>query len=487
MLLGLFAAESAFVVSKIESLSDDVSSLYSAQPLTGELSALAMWYESLKRTLDALSEETELDELQPYVMPLDEALTRVESRFQLNPVFSELGPQIRHLRAEQNALGVRFHAAQNANERIVLQRGAMQHCQSIRRELHSISLSVTQILDRSLNAFVEAENNAQRWSLWTSALVLILGVVSMLYTARLLRPLWPLKNAISRLASGDTSDFPVIKAHAELAELAKEVQLLAQAMRTRDQELMHREQERVNQERLATVGRMTAQITHELRNPLSSIGLNSELLMDELTDGATAENLASARDLLKSITHEVERLREITEEYLRFARLPRPECQAVDLNHLVEELLTFMASELESHNVKARLDPDLGSRFAFIDPNQIRAALFNLVRNAREAMPKGGHVVVRVRTLGDEATIEVEDDGPGLEPDALEHLFEPFFSTKPQGTGLGLSMVRRIVQAQNGDIEVAAGERKGAIVTLHLPLADENDERANLEDLSRVC
>ncbi|MEZ4467639.1 MAG: ATP-binding protein, partial [bacterium] len=169
-------------------------------------------------------------------------------------------------------------------------------------------------------------------------------------------------------------------------------------------------------------------------------------------------------------------LREITEEYLRFARLPRPELRDVDLNHACDELAEFVRGEMEQAGVRLRVDPDRAGRAARVDPNQLRAALLNLVRNAREAIGEaGGHVVLRVRTLGDHATVAVVDDGPGLSPAAREHLFEPFFSTRPQGTGLGLPMVRLILQAQQGHVEIDDTPGGGTTVTLVLPVAQGED------------
>ncbi|MCA9537865.1 MAG: two-component sensor histidine kinase, partial [Myxococcales bacterium] len=208
-----------------------------------------------------------------------------------------------------------------------------------------------------------------------------------------------------------------------------------------------------------------------------SIGLNSELLMEELALVDDPEALSGARDLLHDIIKEVERLREITEEYLRFARLPRPERVPVDLNHAAAELLEFVRGEMERAGARTRLDADPAARPALVDPNQLRSALLNLLRNAREAIEgRGGHIVLRVRTLGDCATIAVVDDGPGVAADVQERLFEPFYSTKPQGTGLGLAMVRKIIEAQDGAVRFESAPGKGTTVRLELPLAPMDAE-----------
>ena len=132
---------------------------------------------------------------------------------------------------------------------------------------------------------------------------------------------------------------------------------------------------------------------------------------------------------------------------------------------------------MHQSGVKTRLDPDPASRPAWVDPNQLRAALLNLIRNAREAMSEGGHMVLRVRSVGGEATVEVMDDGTGIPKDIRERLFEPFFSTKPQGTGLGLPMVKQIMEALEGDVSVEARSNGGTCVRLSLPLAERAESQ----------
>lgn len=339
------------------------------------------------------------------------------------------------------------------------------------RDASALDAALEDALGNTVAALTRSEQRASWAVLVLVAVALVVGVGVTVATARLLRPLRTLRAGVERVARGEY-DAPVTAVGTgEIGELAQAFNRMAEALRSRDDMLVAQQKELLHQERLATVGHLSAQITHELRNPLTSIGLNSELLMEELELASEPEHRQSARNLLENIIREVERLREITEEYLGFARLPRPERAAVDLNLVASELVEFVRSEMERAAVRIRFDPDPGARPAWVDPNQIRAALLNLVRNAREAMPQGGHVVVRVRTLGDTATLAVIDDGPGFEPEALEHLFEPFFSTKPQGTGLGLPMVRKIVQAQAGDVRVERALPRGTAVTLALPLA----------------
>ncbi len=352
-------------------------------------------------------------------------------------------------------------------------RDTQARLRALGREVATLEIDLRVASDEAVAAYAREEGRAVWAAIILASVAMVIGVAVALGANRILRPLRSLREGVERVARGEY-DQPVAVAGAsgELAALATEFNRMAEAIRRRDEQLSAQQRELVNRERLAAVGRMSAQITHELRNPLSSIGLNSELLLDEL------EENAAGRGLLANIIKEVERLREITEEYLRFARLPRPEPMPVDLNHASAELLEFLRSELDRAGIKARLDADRAALPALVDPNQVRAALLNLVRNAREAMEPqgGGHLVLRVRSLGGEATVAVVDDGPGMSAEARERLYEPFFSTKPQGTGLGLSLVQRIVEAQGGRVEVESAEGKGTTVRLVLPLASPEEE-----------
>jgi signal transduction histidine kinase len=222
----------------------------------------------------------------------------------------------------------------------------------------------------------------------------------------------------------------------------------------------------VRSERLATAGKMAAQVTHEIRNPLSSLGLNAELLEDEL---AGAPDKPEARALLRAMQDEIERLTGITESYLRFARLPAPELELADLNQAVEAALEFMRSELAEARVEvvARLAPDL--RPALFDRGQIRQALVNLLRNAQEAMPEGGRVEVTTWSDAHGAGLQVVDNGPGIPADVAAQIFDSFYTTKSGGTGLGLSLVRQICLAHGGDVRYEENPGGGSRFAITLP------------------
>lgn len=217
----------------------------------------------------------------------------------------------------------------------------------------------------------------------------------------------------------------------------------------------------IRSERLAAIGRMSAHVTHEIRNPLSSIGLNAELLVDS--------DPVEARQLCQAIIREVDRLTAITDEYLRFARLPRPELGPSEVRPLLTTIAQFVARDLSAASVE--IDVDVGDDVppVQIDTDQIRQAILNLVRNAKESMPEGGHIQLTARREDDGIAIVVGDTGGGIDTASIERIFDPFYSTKLTGTGLGLALVQQIVTEHGGSLRVESERGSGTEVTLVLP------------------
>ncbi len=224
-------------------------------------------------------------------------------------------------------------------------------------------------------------------------------------------------------------------------------------------------------EHLATVGRLSSQIAHEIRNPLSAIGLNAELLDEELGSGQglSREKCAEAQGLLRAIGSEIERLSQVTESYLQLARMPRPQCRSTDLNQVVTDLLTMLDPELKARHIEVRLQFASPAPRTWVDPGQIRQALLNIVRNSSDAMQDGGVLTFKTENTERGGRLSVEDTGIGIAKEERARIFEPFYSTKPDGTGLGLSLTHQIIKEHAGRIEVACPKSSGTIVMIDLP------------------
>jgi signal transduction histidine kinase/HAMP domain-containing protein len=221
-------------------------------------------------------------------------------------------------------------------------------------------------------------------------------------------------------------------------------------------------------ERLAAIGRLAAQITHEIRNPLSSVALNVELLGDDVPLLPAARQ-REAKQILDAVGSEVERLTQITEGYLRFARLPAPKRVFSDVGDLLADLVAFTQGDAQKAGVMLELNIETGLPRVPHDPARLRQALLNLLRNAVEAAGRGGTVRIGARAHGSGARLSVDDTGPGVADAIRDRLFQPFFTTKPHGTGLGLLLTREIVLEHRGELHVDKSALGGASFAIDLP------------------
>ena len=347
---------------------------------------------------------------------------------------------------------------------------------------HDADKKIRTLSDRvasSMDVLSEAARERERRSVLALALLALLtlgvGIAVSVHTQRLLAPLARVTERARSVARGDLTPQAVQPTDDEIGELAvafeKMVAAVAQA-----------QNRALSNERLAAIGKMAAHVTHEIRNPLSSIGLNIELLDEEL---AHDKMRGESRALLKAITREVERLEHLSEEYLRVARLPQPRMEADDVAALVKDLEGFVRPEMERANCTVRLDLASELPPALFDEAQIRQALLNLLRNARESMGDGGIIDLRALAEGMSVIVSVEDRGGGIPEDIRTRVFDPFFSTKGEGTGLGLAITRQIVEAHGGTVTCDAREGGGTVFRIALPIAPARVSMPKTEASSR--
>ncbi len=217
------------------------------------------------------------------------------------------------------------------------------------------------------------------------------------------------------------------------------------------------EAEVTKNEELATLGRFAAGVAHEFRNPLAAVSGSIELLRG--STAATEED----RRLMDIVVREVERLDRLVATLLDYTRPREAGSMSVDLPALVSEVVQMQEGELRaSGRSGVQLQLSLEPCFVKGDPDQLRQVLWNLLRNASEAVPDDGRIRVSVSASGQEVFLEVADDGKGISVANAPRIFEPFFSTKPRGTGLGLATVQQVVRAHGGTIELVSGQGAGA-------------------------
>ncbi|MBD3337177.1 MAG: PAS domain-containing protein [Candidatus Eisenbacteria bacterium] len=233
---------------------------------------------------------------------------------------------------------------------------------------------------------------------------------------------------------------------------------------------LHIQQELITAEKMTAVGKMASKVVHEIRNPLASFNLNVDLLGDCLK-GLNAEQAREAAEILQSLKRETRRLRQITEEYLQFSRLPRKQFHLEDVNRVLLELADFARPEFRRKGIQILLRLDDRQPRAYFDAGLLRQAGLNLVRNAMDAADNQSHIRLSTEDLGEEVEIRMADDGCGIKEEDLPRIFEPFYTTKRDGTGLGLAIVRQIVEEHGGRIQVRSLPDRGTTFILRLPKA----------------
>lgn len=229
-----------------------------------------------------------------------------------------------------------------------------------------------------------------------------------------------------------------------------------------------------SREQLAELSEATGGLAHEIRNPLSTFKVNLDLLAEDWREGEEESDLRR-RSLhrIETLQHEAVRLQRILDDFLKFVGHYELSCEDGDLNKILDRLIEFTTPQATVTNVVIRRlfsDEPLVCR---IDVRLIEQALLNLFLNGLQAMPEGGELIVKsARTADGCARIDIADTGKGILPQNLEKIFKAYFSTKKQGTGLGLSMTQRIAREHGGRVEVDTRANQGTTFSLLLPLGD---------------
>ena len=306
---------------------------------------------------------------------------------------------------------------------------------------------------------IEDAKRALIWSMLGIA-VLVTGLVAFISQRigkNITEPIIDLVGFTEQVAEGNLNDQCEIKTQDEIGDLA-----LAFNQMTRN--LQQSRDKLIQAERLATAGKMSASFAHEIRNPLSSMRMLSQLLMQK------PEMSAEQRQSLQYILEEIERIDNIVKGLMDFARPTTLNLAEQPLVPTLQAVLSLMEANLTHHQIRLVLEfaPDLPD--LQFDSDKIKQAFMNVVLNAMEAMPQGGTLSVTTFKLEDGISIKVTDTGDGIPEADIEHLFEPFFSRKDKGTGLGLANVKRILEEHGGTVEIENALNEGATVSMWLPM-----------------
>jgi two-component system NtrC family sensor kinase len=370
-------------------------------------------------------------------------------------------------------------------------------CSNAACHAHPSDQQVLGVLDTNISlskADAQLKATSARMLACTAAALLIIAVLSWLFVWQVVdKPIKALKQGTKHLAQGnlgyqievrsqdevgalaDSFNGMSLQLRAANAEIVEWATTLESRVDEKTKELQRAHDHMLHVEKMASLGKMAAVVAHEVNNPLSGILTYAKLLRKWVGTGQTSgEKREEAMQCLELIAAESRRCGDLIKNLLTLSRTAPMNVQTTDLHSVIERSLLLVRHQLELGGIEfqRQLASDLPPLSC--DPAQIEQVLLVLIMNAKDAMPKGGNLWIETRLTPDDAAIEirVRDDGAGIAPDILPHIFEPFLTTKEtgRGVGLGLAISRGIVERHNGRIDVASELGHGTTFTITLPV-----------------
>jgi signal transduction histidine kinase len=298
-----------------------------------------------------------------------------------------------------------------------------------------------------------------------TSLIFGLGIIltvflSWMYT----KPIHNVVNAARNVAAGDLSPAPDTDRKDEIGELTQTFNYMIQKLR----EERALEEKLREAEHLSGIAQLAKGIAHEIRNPLNFISLSIDHLKKKFSPCEETEK-EHFESLIRSIKHEIQRLNKLVGDFLDYGKPLRLNRRETDLHALIQDVVALVMAKAENDAIKVQYFNGKLPRLS-LDPELIKTCIFNIILNAFQAMPSGGELTIRSGIFHDRATIIIEDTGIGVSRENLPRLFDPFFSTKTTGLGLGLAMTNRVIEEHGGKVDFQSTEGKGSIVTISLPV-----------------
>lgn len=300
---------------------------------------------------------------------------------------------------------------------------------------------------------------------FSTLLIFSLGLVlAVSISSHYVRPVEELAHAAEKVAAGDLSQELPVSGKDEVGRLTRSFnEMIVKLRQNRELEEKVRESQYLTQ-----LGRLSSGVAHEIRNPLNFIALAVDHL-DALSAGKTPEAEREKAQVVVRVKEEIQRLNELVTNFITYGRPPAPERAAVQLPEIVDSVLRMAENRMRTQGIRCRREYREGPPIP-VDPDMIRRAVVNLVGNAIDAMPKGGDLCVSAGPREEGGyLLTVEDTGSGIAEENLDKIFEPYFTTKPSGLGLGLILTRKIVEAHGGEIVVDSQPGKGTRIHVLLP------------------
>lgn len=330
---------------------------------------------------------------------------------------------------------------------------------------------------RSLKNQLDAEVNLYKeLSILLLWVAMPIGLLFCIFLAEwILEPLGYVRKKAGEIMSGKLKAIPIepiANKCAECDRLVRSINLMLDTIECKQEQL-------VQSEKLAAIGKVTAGIAHEINNPLNNINLTAEVLLEDMDEMSHDEK----QELIKDILVQVERARDIVHHLLSFSRKKTTNREKVDIAEILDTTLNFLKNELKISNTLVKNRAKKGTALVSGNRNQLQQVLVNIILNAVQAMGRDGRIEIDLGTDKrlNEAVLTIKDNGPGMPKEVLQHVLEPFYTTKKDGTGLGLSVSYGIIKDHNGDIKIETKKGMGTTVKIVLPLAGKGNGQKSAE------
>ncbi|MBI5025998.1 MAG: GHKL domain-containing protein [Nitrospirae bacterium] len=277
---------------------------------------------------------------------------------------------------------------------------------------------------------------------------------------------------VGKTGKGDYSHIPVSSQKDEVGVLIREFNDMENQLSQREDELDKKNKELLRSKKLAAIGTLASGVAHELNNPLNNIYISAQVLEREAKD----ECSPIIKETLNDIIGQSIRVKRIVGDLLEFARGKEPVMREVNLNEIIMGSYKLVSAATNTEGINLEIDANPDGVMIYADPEQMERVFINLFSNAVDAISGKGNLDVKVLKELDSVTIKVSDTGKGMPADAVEKIFEPFYTTKDKGTGLGLAIVFNIIKKHNGEIRVESEEGRGTTFTITLPARKEGND-----------
>ena len=333
------------------------------------------------------------------------------------------------------------------------------------RRLREFSQALVRLERKEVHRIINTSTQGMIFSFW--AILLSTVVLSPLSARQIIVALKKIENLTRSISQGKFDQIEEIPGNNEISSVIHEVNSMSQELRNREEELLQTK-------KLASLGILTAGVAHEITNPLNNISMIAQTYQqsyDELDE-------EMRMDLMGKVEEEVDRIKNIVVNLLDFSKPKESQRSLADIRDVVKHTVSLVRNMLDVSGIETILNLESGLPKVYIDRNQIYQVLVNLITNAIQALSPGGRLTISTQAAADGRGVEIEirDTGKGISPEHLDHVFDPFFSTKGvDGTGLGLSISYSTIKNHQGNIRVESEVGKGTVFTITLPAYTERE------------